>query len=897
MSARIPGPLQGTAYSLVRLLGAGGSGEVFEANHDALGTRVAIKLLRPDLARDPLQLDRLRAEARMLARISHPSLVGVFDLGVAADGRTFFAMEYVEGETAAALVSRRGPLPVAMAMELMAEVLDGLGAAHALGIVHCDVKPSNVIVGRDGKARVVDFGMLEGATQHEHGSGSPKGLVGTPRYMAPEQILAQRVSPATDVYAAACTLFSLLTGAPPFEGDVFEQHVNAPPPTLAERGRGEASLELEALIAQALAKDPHDRPPSAEAMAADLRRIAHPSQTTLVPPAARPQRANIRELPTAFVGRTHKLATIAELFARGDRLVTLVGPGGAGKTRLAQRYAALHVTDYAEAGGVWFVDLEEARTLGDVVTKVDRAIGSELPGGRDEAAALEQLGRYLRAQKSILLVLDNCEQATAEVAEVVLCWLEAAPGVRFLATSRERLGLEAELSYDVAPLSTREAIELFVDRARRVRMDFALGAEEARHVKAIVQALDGIPLAIELAAARIGIMSPATLRERLRERFELLSSPTRDAHPRQRTLRAAIAWSWNLLEPWEQAALAQCTVFSGGFTLEAAEAVLDLSAFPDAPSVLDVVQRLRDKSLLYAQSSREFPSEIRLGLYEMVRDYARDELALETLFERHAEYFLDAGSAWAERARAVGSPEHLRRLTLEVENVRAIHARYLGKNPRHVLRAGNILVVVLVLRDAPLNMLLEIADATIANAGDAEPELVADILYQRAHLWMRSGMAEEARADAEALRALADRRENPVIEVQARIACGNFVTMEERLEHAEAGVRAARQVGGAWLRRALADLASAQMDAGQRDLARGMSRELIALSDEADDPRNSSYARTNLGLSFMEHGEARAGRACSRRGPGLDEPRPGIRADLSLQSGDRSSRAGRLRAG
>jgi predicted ATPase/tRNA A-37 threonylcarbamoyl transferase component Bud32 len=863
------GRLPGTSYSLVRSLGAGATAEVFLATHDALGKRVAIKLLREAVSTE--QLDRLRAEARLLARITHPALVGVYDLGVTADGRAFFAMDYVEGETMANLLKREGRLAPAAACELVAGILDGLAAAHHYGIVHRDVKPANVIVGIDGKSRVLDFGVAKMCDEQGHGV---EMAIGTPNYMAPEQVLGERVGPSADLYAAGCVLFTLVTGAPPFvssnQKETLQRQIGESPPTLAERLDESVNVGLEALIAQALSKDPSDRPQSAEVMAAELRRLAAHARgeasdaTRVAPASARMPSTNVRELPTAFVGRERELASLAQMFARGDRLVTLLGPGGSGKTRLAKRYAVLHQADYAAAGGTWFVALAEARGVSDVVARVARVTGVSLQGGRDDEAAIIQLGRSLSAHGPALLVLDNCEQAAAEIAQLVSRWLEAAPGVCFLMTSRERLGVAGERSYEVTPLGVPEAVLLFVDRTRLVRADYVVGAEEAPVVTQIVQALDGIPLAIELAAARMGLLSATVLLERLGKRFELLASTNRDAAPHQRTLMATIDWSWMLLEPWEQAALAQCAVFHGGFTLEAAEAALSLAQFSGAPTTVGVLQRLRDKSLVYSQPSRDFPSELRLGLYESIRAYASIKLAesgdADATNRRHAEYFLREGTAWARRANR-GSSEHLRRLALEVENLRAVHERALGGDPKAALQSADILHTILY-RRAPLSVTLDLANRTLESEGvDREPVLLASVLFNRCNVWRLFGAAEELRRDAERLLEIARDSGDAVVAVEARTRLALSESFRggspaAREEHSRAAVKAARISGDWWWQgRALTQLGATQLADGRPEEARDTFLEVIRLVETRGDVESYAGARCNLGVALLALGQ------------------------------------------
>ena len=349
---------------------------------------------------------------------------------------------------------------------------------------------------------------------------------------------------------------------------------------------------------------------------------------------------------TSFVGRRHDLLRVSRWFATGHRLVVIVGPPGMGKTRVAVEYAA----QVAEAGGVAvrFCDLTEVRDLDGLCAHVAACLDLSLEPGADVAASI---GLVLR-EGGDLLVLDNFEQLVDVGAATVASWLLRAPRAQLLVTSRERLRIEGEIVHELEPLSLpsgsdiagSEAIALFVDRARQLRRDFALTDGDVPQVAEIVRRLDGIPLAIEVAAARMDVMGPATLVERMPRRLDLLASGRRDATTRQATLRGAIDGSWNALTPAAQRALAQASVFRGGFTLEAAEAVLDPSAHGDAPAVVDVLGTLRAKSLVRVQGASDQPAELRFSLYESIRDYAGERLAasgdVAATRARHARYFL-----------------------------------------------------------------------------------------------------------------------------------------------------------------------------------------------------------------------------------------------------------------
>ncbi len=352
----------------------------------------------------------------------------------------------------------------------------------------------------------------------------------------------------------------------------------------------------------------------------------------------RPARELPNNLPrelSSFVGRRAELRELVRRFDEGAALVTVVGPAGTGKTRLACRYALSYLGDHP--GGAWYCELAGTRSLDEILAAVADALEVDL---RDEAPA-RQIGHALAGRDGALILLDNFEQIAQHAGATVACWMRAAKGCRFLVTSRELLGIEGEYALPLAPLSTpteagldnvrsNEAAALFTDRARAVSPSFAITESNAASVAELVRLLDGLPLAIELAAARIRVLSPAKIIERLGKRFALLRSGKRQGGGRHGTLREAIDWSWRLCAPWEQLALAQCSVFSGSFCLAAAEAVLDTSAWPDTPWPMDVVQALVDKSLLRSwQPEAQLGVDIeeqRFGMYLCVQEYAAEKL-------------------------------------------------------------------------------------------------------------------------------------------------------------------------------------------------------------------------------------------------------------------------------
>ncbi len=381
------------------------------------------------------------------------------------------------------------------------------------------------------------------------------------------------------------------------------------------------------------------------------------------PPLKTLHETNLPVPATPFLGREQELDQIATLLRRYDvRLVTLTGPGGSGKTRLALQAAAAAADDYDH--GVWWVPLSSLADPALVATAASQALGSE-----DELSTTV-------GDKRLLLVLDNFEHlvdAAADVAETI----GSCPYLTVLVTSREPLHIDGEWEVAVDPLREREAVELFVQRAAAVRSGFAANGEVAE----ICRHLDCLPLAIELAAARVKALALPALLQRLEQRLPLLAGGSRSAPERQRTLRATIAWSYELLLPVEQATFAQLAVFAGGSTLEAAEEICGAD--------VDAIASLVDKSLLRR-------SDDRYWMLQTIREYARELLEEsgegDAVRRRHAEHYL-ALAELAHGERFDPSLAWAQRLALEYDNLRAALDHLQDRAPSHYLQLAGALGV------------------------------------------------------------------------------------------------------------------------------------------------------------------------------------------------------------
>ena len=399
-------------------------------------------------------------------------------------------------------------------------------------------------------------------------------------------------------------------------------------------------------------------------------------------PALRSLEATPNNLPqqvTSFVGRERGLAEVKELLGTTP-LLTLLGMGGLGKTRLSLQVAADVMDDYPD--GVWFVELAAVADARLVPQAVASVLGVMEEAGRP---VVEALVKYVQ-DRELLVILDNCEHLIHACADLARQLLQAGTGLKLLASSREYLHVPGEATYPVPALALPdpgdalpvdalmqyEAVRLFVDRAMAVQPEFKVTAGNAAALAAICQRLDGIPLAIELAAARVRSLSVEKIAERLTDRFALLTRGNRTDLPRQQTLRALIDWSYDLLDPPEKALFARLSMFAGGFTLEAAEAV-GADRETDAAAVLDLLTALVEKSLVELDADGE-----RYRMLETVRQYAQEKLlaagAEEDARARHLDFYLAFAEEAEIKLRGPDQGAWLLKVAREQENLLVAHA-------------------------------------------------------------------------------------------------------------------------------------------------------------------------------------------------------------------------------
>ena len=439
-----------------------------------------------------------------------------------------------------------------------------------------------------------------------------------------------------------------------------------------------------------------------ERLSNEARQVSPP--VSLLPP----RESNLPVPLTSFIGRAKELQEIARLLS-SSRLLTLTGPGGVGKTRLAIQTANDAIEKFKD--GVWWIDL--APLMDDAL--VPQTVAHALGVRESSSQSLSDLLKFFLREKQLLLVLDNCEHIITACAQLAQVLLSSCANLRILATSREGLGLTGEILYQVPTLSLPESqhltltdllmeyesIRLFVERARALKSDFVLNERNAAAVIQICQRLDGIPLALELAAARVKLLTVEHVAERLNDRFNLLTQGSRTALARQQTLRAAIDWSYDLLAEEARVLFARLSVFAGGFTLEAVEKIC-----ADAPLtprvVLDVLTRLVDRSLVKVERQGNYE---RYRMLETIREYACEKLEASSetgrLRQRHRDYFIDFAEQAAPKLKSAEQFDWLDRLDVEHDNWRAAWACAIESDTELALQLASALLDFWSMRGNP----------------------------------------------------------------------------------------------------------------------------------------------------------------------------------------------------
>ena len=670
--------------TILEKIGEGSFGEVFLAEDSVLERKVALKLRRPTSEGELASYHFHLHEARRLARIQHPNVLTVHGVEV-HDGRPGIWTDFVEGTTLETLLTETGPVPADVLLPTALELAKALHAVHDADLVHGDVKTANVMRQRDGSILLMDFGAgrihqpapdaAESSNDEKTGHEDEPSFraEGTPIAMAPEVLEGKIPTPAADLYSLGVLLYRIATGRHPVEAETLPElleRVTAGARIPLGEARPDLPEALSSLVERMLERCPEDRPNSASQVEVELTIVLDDPRP---PSEGHGHPGNLPTTPHRLIGRRAELLEATRAIERPRAVVSLLGSGGAGKTRLALELANLCLNRVRD--GVWWIDLTATRDEPGIALQIMRSL--DIPGASG-TNRFETIEKYLQSGDR-LLIFDNAEQVSHACAEWIGRLRASCNGLRIVVTSRVPLKISSEHVVRLTSLATPpanpskvgteitefDAVRLLVDRLNDARPGFVLNAANAAAVGQICRRLDGIPLALELAAARIRTFSLEDLARRLEENFRIVLARGGDsllsAH---QTLQASIDWSFELLSEEERRVFTRLAVFRDGWTLESAEKVCfledgkqkhsgdssargpgagagnDLRA--DEGLIADALSSLVEQSLVVFRSE-EGGDAARYHMLEMVRETAQQSLTRSDeempLRQRHLRFF------------------------------------------------------------------------------------------------------------------------------------------------------------------------------------------------------------------------------------------------------------------
>ncbi|MEM6429391.1 MAG: protein kinase [Deinococcota bacterium] len=738
-------------YELIEKLGEGGAGTVYRAQDTRLGRIVALKFLSQRYAKDSQAKARFMREAQAAARMDHPN-IGITH-SIEDDGdRLFIVMAHYAGKTLETRLEE-GELAFHDIMSYTLQTAKGLAKAHEEGIVHRDIKPANLMITKDGLVKILDFGIakfdgISGLTQ-------AGGFLGTLAYMSPEQMRGQAIDYRVDIWALGVVLYEMLTGATPFmAADNFSAlllNILSKNPEVVSSLRSGLPKDLDRVIDKALAKEPDERYSSAEAFAQDLLALQHGSTPTATferpaPRLVTKERANNDDQPdhnivkqsAPLIGRQDELAVInLHLDHPQCRVLTLFGQGGIGKTRLALEAASEQV-ELGIFEGIYYVALDDAKDAADIVTGIADAL--ELQADY----SLEDIMSHI-AEGRLLLILDNFEHLMEE-AILPTELVHGCDNLKIMIVSRERLNIAEEWVVPLLGLplpargSTIEqalasgAVQLFVQRARRAQLSFALNKDELPAVIRICHLLQGSPLALELAAVWVKMMSCSDIATEIEQDLDFLATSARNVTKRHRSIRTVFEYSWRLLTDTETKVLSKLAAFKRGFRKEAAQEI--------AAATLPILISLVDKSLL--QVTEDWRYEWHPLLYQYAEEKLREDPDSEAQTRsKHSHYYMGLLLDKAPTSKA-----DLLVLEAERDNIVAAWQWALSVQDSASIAKTAPLLALFLTRTSHLRQAINVFETAQQSLTDATT--CGPLQLARAQILERSGKLDQAKQIAEA---------------------------------------------------------------------------------------------------------------------------------------------------
>jgi non-specific serine/threonine protein kinase len=920
-------------YEVRSAIGAGGMGEVYLAEDVRLGRTIALKILPAEMASDLQRMSRFTQEAKATSALNHPNIITIHEIDQ-TDSLHFIVTEFIDGVTLrhrmnATRMEVGEALDIAVQVVSALVAAHAAGIVHRdIKPENVMLRRDALVKVLDfGVAKLTDRvsksqSRVEAETLLATGEGV---VIGTVSYMSPEQARAEVVDARTDLWSVGVMLYEMLAGRRPFDAAtpvealaliLHKEHVPL------KHFAPDIPAELDRIVQKTLAKNRDERYRTAEDLLLDLRRLKHhlniekPFEGSLASEesshssahganqsshadtviisdsvelsteaseltAAAVHPNNLSSELTPLIGRERETAEIKQMLMREDvRLLTLTGIGGTGKTRLSQRIARELLTEFAS--GVFFIDLSAINEPALVASAVGQPLGVKETGS---TPLKESLKEYLREKRQMLLVLDNFEQVV-DSAPFIAELLFSSPGLKMLVTSRVSLHLSAEHEYMVPPLALPQqtehrlpplpelmnhaAIALFVKRAQAIKPAFVLTPENALAVVEVCRRLDGLPLAIELAAARIKLLSPQAILVRLEHSLKLLTGGARDLPARQQTMRGAISWSYELLEESERRLLNRLSVFAGGMTIEAAEVVCEDDDDPSV-GVLDRIASLVDKSLLMHKEQAD--GESRLRMLELVREYAQDCLEqsreAEAVRARHADFYLRlAEEAQPELLGGAKVGEWLNRLEEEHDNLRSALRWLLERDAEKGLRLAGAARPFWE-RRGHLTEGRAWLEGALRNGVGAQPQPRAKALHGAAQLaWQQGELAAARTLYEEALRVSREAGDRRLVAMSSRglgtvaFIQGNLAAARSLLEESLMVCREIDDTRG--VSTSLITLGEMARTEGELAAARALYEESLALCRQSDNQYNVCVNLLNLGAVACLEEDLYTACACHR---------------------------------